>query len=55
MRELASRHEEMLAKMEEFEGRMDIQDEKIHALFESMRELLYETAERSPIGFKQNA
>lgn len=55
MRELAARHEEMLAKMEEFEGRMDIQDEKIRALFESMRELLYESVERPPIGFKQGS
>jgi hypothetical protein len=54
MRELAARHEEMLAKMDEFEGRMDMQDEKIHALFESMRQLLYETVERSPIGFRQH-
>lgn len=54
MRETLLRQQEILVKFEEFETRMDGQDEKILLLFESMRELLHEAmTERPPIGFRQ--
>lgn len=54
MRELFSNQQELLQKINELEGRMADQDEKIMTVFECMKELLREAiVERPVIGFKQ--
>ena len=55
MHELMATHREMLAKIEEIEGRLNDHDEKIQAIFDCIKELLREAiTDRPPIGFRQS-